>query len=131
MYTASCLCGGIQFRIDAELGPIQICHCTQCRKAQGTPFATNVAVAASVFHFTRGAELLTEYESSPGKNRCFCRVCGSPIYSYRKSLPGVFRIRVGLIAEPIAAKPMTQFHVASRCNWWPLDESIAQHPKAS
>ena len=31
-YTASCLCNGIQLRINAELEPIMVCHCKQCQK---------------------------------------------------------------------------------------------------
>lgn len=38
-YTASCLCNGIQLRINAELEPIMVCHCKQCQKAQGAAFA--------------------------------------------------------------------------------------------
>lgn len=36
-YTASCLCNGVQLRINAELEPIMVCHCKQCQKAQGRP----------------------------------------------------------------------------------------------
>lgn len=131
MYTGSCLCGGVQFAIDAELEPIQVCHCIQCRKAQGAPFATNTPVSASAFRMTAGSELLTEYESSPGKKRCFCKVCGSPIYSHRTSLPGVFRIRAGLINEPIAVRPVAHFHVASKCNWWLINDDLAQYADSS
>jgi hypothetical protein len=28
----------VQFRIESELEPIQVCHCSQYRKAHGTPF---------------------------------------------------------------------------------------------
>ncbi len=127
MYTASCLCGGVRFRIDAELEPVQVCHCSQCRKAQGTPFATNTPVRQAAFRLLAGAELITEYESSPGKKRCFCRVCGSPLYSYRASLPGVLRIRAGLINEPLSVGPCAHFHVASKCNWWPIDDTLPKY----
>src|SRR4051794_26453813 len=117
LYTGNCLCNGVQFCIDAELAPIQVCHCIQCRKAQGAPIATNTPVSNSVFRLTSGKELLTEYESSPGKKRVFCKRCGSPIYSYRDTLPDVVRIRVGLINEPVAARPAAHFHIASKANW--------------
>ena len=48
-HTGSCLCGGVRFRIEGELGPVQVCHCTQCRKAQGGPFAAVIPVAASAY----------------------------------------------------------------------------------
>ena len=58
MYTGSCLCGGVRFQIQGELEPIQVCHCSQCRKAQGTPFATNTPVKEAAFQLDSGAELL-------------------------------------------------------------------------
>lgn len=130
MYTGSCLCGGVQFEIAGELEPIQVCHCQQCRKAQGTPFATNTPVAERAFTLRRGAELLQRYASSPGKQRVFCGRCGSPLYSQRDSLPGVLRIRAGLINEPLRTRPIAHFHAASRCNWWPLDDGLPQYPEA-
>ena len=126
MLTGSCLCGGIQFRIDAELEPIQVCHCSQCRKAQGTPFATNTPVAESAFHLLSGLELLVSYESSAGKARVFCSRCGSPIYSRKDTLPGVLRIRAGLINEPLSARPAAHFHTGSKANWWPIDDGLPQ-----
>lgn len=130
MYTGSCLCAGVQFRIDQEIEPIQVCHCSQCRKAHGTPFATNAPVASASFSLTQGKDLLREYESSPGKTRYFCGRCGSPIYSRKDTLPEVVRIRAGLINEPIKIKPAAHFHVASKCNWWPITDDLPQFPEA-
>jgi hypothetical protein len=130
LYTGSCLCGGVQFRIEAELDPIQVCHCSQCRKAQGTPFATNTPVSVSAFHLSSGAELLKEFESSPGKKRIFCSTCGSPIYSSQESLPGIVRIRAGLINEPLSVRPIAHFYTGSKCNWWSINDGLPQFPEA-
>ena len=130
MYTGSCLCGGIQFRIAMELAPIEVCHCRQCRKAQGTPFATNSPIEAQAFTLIAGKELLAEYQSSPGKKRVFCKRCGAPIYSARAALPGVLRIRVGLVDEPVSARPIAHAFVADQCSWWPISDSLAQFPQA-
>lgn len=130
MVTGSCLCGGIRFRITAALAPIQVCHCMQCRKAQGAPFATNTPVSAQDFELLAGAELLKAFESSPGKQRVFCSHCGSPIYSSKDTLPDVLRIRAGLINEPLSVRPVAHFHVASKANWWSLDDDLPQYPGA-
>ncbi len=129
-HTGSCLCGGVRFEIEGPLAPIQVCHCAQCRKAQGAPFATNIPVARSAWHLLAGAELLSGYESSPGKHRVFCRRCGAPVLSRRDSLPDVVRIRAGLLDEPIATRPGLHFHVASNCQWWPIDDALPQYPDA-
>jgi hypothetical protein len=34
-YTGSCLCGGVQYVLGAELGAIEVCYCQMCRKASG------------------------------------------------------------------------------------------------
>src|SRR5450631_3953313 len=109
MYTGSCLCGRVQFRIEGELEQIQLCHCRQCRKAQGTPFATNAPVPSRAFHLLSGTEVLTEFESSPGKFRVFCSRCGSPIFSKRLTSPEVVRVRVGTLNEPLPIKPSEHF----------------------
>jgi hypothetical protein len=129
-YTAHCLCQGVKFRIAGELEPIQICHCSQCRRAQGTPFVTNIPVSRAAFAFDSGTELLTEYESSPGKKRAFCSRCGSPVYSRRDAQPEVLRIRAGLINEPLSVRPVAHFCVASKADWWPIDDGLPQFAEA-
>lgn len=126
MFSGSCLCGGIRFEIRSSLAPIQVCHCSLCRKAQGGPFATNIPVELSAFHFLSGENLLTFYESSPGKQRCFCSRCGSPIFSRKDSLPNILRVRAGLINEPLPVKPEFHAFVGSKCNWWQINDSLPQ-----
>jgi len=128
MYTGSCLCAGIRFRLHlTELAPIQICHCTQCRKAQGTPFASNTPVARSAFELLSGQHLIKPYESSPGKMRCFCSQCGSPLYSWRTAMPDVLRIRAGLLDEPVRATLAFHAYVGEQCAWWAIDDDLPQY----
>src|SRR5205814_10109264 len=75
----SCLCGGVKFEIHGPLHGASNCHCSMCRKQHGAAFRSRARVNASDFHWLRGEELVTFYESSPGTYRGFCRVCGSPI----------------------------------------------------
>ena len=128
IHNGACLCGGIRFTITGELAPIQVCHCSQCRQAQGGPFATNIPVDAAKLAIHSGQELMRRYESSPGKTRVFCSVCGSPIYSERASMPGIVRLRAGLLAEPVAARVGFHAHVASKASWWPVqDDGTPRH----
>jgi hypothetical protein len=104
-----------------------VCHCTHCRKAQGGPFATNTPVARSALHFERGESLLKAYESSPGKRRHFCLHCGSPVFSERDADPSVVRIRAGLLDGPLNVPLDFHAFVASKCDWWPLDDELPKH----
>ena len=126
-FTGNCLCDGIGFVIDGQLAPIQICHCSQCRKAQGSAFAANMPVPAPSFRIVRGEDLLKSYESSPGKERLFCSRCGSPVISRRRSAPGVVRIRAGLINEPLPVRPELHAHIESKANWWRIADELPQY----
>ncbi|MDF3936250.1 GFA family protein [Pseudomonas citronellolis] len=116
------------FTLEGELPPIQVCHCGQCRKAQGGPFATNLAVRREHLRLLGGAEQLRAFESSPGKRRWFCGNCGSPIYSERDALPEVLRLRAGTLDGDLLTKLEAHYHVASAANWWPLDDQLPRHP---
>lgn len=126
-----CLCGCIRFEIEGELAPIDICHCEQCRKAQGTPFATNLPVNAGAFRFTQGEEMLCEFESSPGKRRAFCSRCGSPILGRRDDRPQTVRVRAGTLDGPLSTRPIAHFHVASKCNWWSIDDALPRFERGT
>lgn len=123
-YSGSCLCGGIQYELLSELGPIDVCYCRMCRKASGGPLATNAPVVAEAFRLVDGAGLLRAYESSPGEKRHFCGRCGSPIFSQREDRPNVLRIRVGAINEPLNVRPVLSYHTASKCNWWEVPDGL-------
>jgi hypothetical protein len=120
MYCGRCLCGGVEFQIDGELDPIQVCYCKQCQRAQGTALATNIPVASKMLRFIKGRELIRSFESSPGKERCFCERCGSPIYSRRVNLPDVVRIRAGLLDARLPLRLRAHYHVASKPDWWSI-----------
>ena len=98
-----CLCGGVRFNYSGELGGslglVTLCHCSQCRKVAGFAVAV-VPARAAEFTITQGEDLVREYESSPGKFRAFCGVCGSPVYSRRASLPDALRLRLGVLDNP-------------------------------
>lgn len=123
--TGGCLCGGIQYRIDGPfIGPVVHCHCSMCRKVQGSAFATNASVARKDFSLVKGADLITEYESSPGKLRCFCRVCGSPMYSRRVDDAGTLRVRFGTLDGDPGVRAVAHFAVDSKALWFELSDEL-------
>ena len=96
MIKGSCLCGKVRYQYAGEIEEIAMCHCSQCRKAQGGAFATNSPIHTDKLSFT-GQEYIKEFQSNEYKVRAFCANCGSPIYSARTDLPGICRLRIGTI----------------------------------
>lgn len=104
MYTGQCLCGDIQFEYDGPLGPVALCHCSQCRRAHGSAFSASAPVQTVRFRYVAGQDLVREFESRPGKYRAFCPRCGSQLYSRVDAIPGILRLRVGVINEPLGKR---------------------------
>ncbi len=127
MYQGSCLCGAVQYELRGDLGDIVFCHCSQCRKAQGSAFASNSPVQAADLLWLAGQEMLSEYESSPGKHRAFCSRCGSPLYSRRDNLPEVLRLRIGTLDTPIAVKPSGHIYAPSHAEWFTIADELPQY----
>jgi Glutathione-dependent formaldehyde-activating enzyme len=50
--------------IQGELGPVNYCHCSRCRKANGTAFLAASQVNPNEFKLVSGQDRLGDYESS-------------------------------------------------------------------
>ena len=127
MYKGGCLCGKVRFEITGPIHNIVYCHCSQCRKAQGSAFATNGIVKDSEFTILSGNETLTGYESTPGQTKYFCKICGSPILSKSVSKPGQVRVRLGTIESDITERPMAHIFVTSKANWEEITGDLPQY----
>ena len=75
--TGSCACGSVQFECGSLTGPIAWCQCPTCQNVHGATCVTTARANRSSVRWTKGPELLRGYESSPGKHRHFCSVCGT------------------------------------------------------
>ena len=126
MLKGSCLCNSIQYEIHGELGQAMMCHCSKCRKANGSAFAVNAAVKADEFKIISGQEFVTEFESTPGVFRSFCKTCGSPLVSRRPSQPDVLRLRIGTLDTPVKVKPVAHIFVGSKAVWDEIHDDIPQ-----
>lgn len=129
MIHGSCLCRSVQYEYAGDFGTITVCHCSDCRKAQGTNNVIAAPVNATQFHWMQGQELIVEYESSPGKKRAFCGQCGTPLYSRREDLPDVLRLRMGSIDSSIDATPVAHIYAANLPAWAQLDDRWPRYEK--
>ncbi|WP_411832774.1 GFA family protein [Pseudoxanthomonas mexicana] len=128
MHAGSCLCGGVSYRIDGPLGDLVLCHCSRCRKANGSAFQAVSPIATADFVLLSGADLLSEYSSSPGVHRVYCRVCHAPLYSRRDAAPDMLRLRVGTLDTPVDAPVRMHIFTASRAEWYEIRDPAPQHP---
>ena len=124
----SCLCGAVVYEADRLDMPILHCHCATCRKAHSAPFAPTAGVYREHFRWLSGEEKLSSYESSPGKLRRFCSVCGSHLVADRASQPHVV-LRVATLDEASDARPRAHIWVSHDASWLEYgDEAVPSYP---
>lgn len=129
MMTGHCLCGSVSFEYGGPLGPVALCHCNQCRRAHGSAFSASAPVQKVRFRWISGEQSIREYESRPGKYRAFCSNCGSQLYSRVDAIPGILRLRVGVINEPLGKAPAHHVFVGSKSDWFEITDGIPQFEK--
>ncbi|MCL7422944.1 MAG: GFA family protein [Methylobacter sp.] len=112
----SCLCGAIAYEIDSIDMPAGHCHCRTCKKAHAAPFATTAGVMREHFRWLRGEDRLSSFESSPGKLRHFCPVCGSHLVAERKGQPHVI-VRLATLDEDPGVRPVMHIWTSHDVPW--------------
>ena len=121
----SCLCRAIEYEVDSLDMPIIFCHCKTCQKAHAAPFAPTAGVLREHFRWLRGKDKLSSFESSPGKIRHFCSVCGTQLVAERPAQPHVI-LRVATLDDDPEVKPEAHIWTKHDAEWLE-DEGIPSY----
>jgi hypothetical protein len=97
------------------------CHCSRCRKAHGSAFATYLAAPARDVHLS-GGERIARWESSPGFFRCFCTGCGSVVPG--DPWEGLVFLPAGCFDDDPGERPGAHIFVASRAPWFEIHDAL-------
>src|SRR4029077_1654512 len=83
----------------------------------GAAFSTVMPVPRTAFRWVRGEELLSSFESSPGKLRRFSTRCGSHTFADRPNQPNVL-LRLGCLDTPITDRPKLHMWRSEGASWY-------------
>jgi hypothetical protein len=122
----SCLCGSVRYEITASLEGAEHCHCSMCRKAHGAAFSTNSVVPTDRLTVTSGADLISEFQSSPERRKCFCSTCGSQLFIRRLDKPELTVVTLGTIDGDPRTLPERHVFVASKACWHEITDALPQ-----
>jgi ADP-ribosyl-[dinitrogen reductase] hydrolase len=128
-----CLCGAVRYEINALCGPINHCSCQTCRKAHAAAFTSTAAVDRSHFRWLSGQDKLSSFESSPGKLRHFCSICGSHLVAERVAQSHVI-LRVATLDDDPGQTPQLAIWRSHEVPWLgygPDVPGFAELPPAS
>ncbi len=117
-----CLCGANQFALPGPMGAVTGCHCAQCRRTSGH-FAASFDVPEDALDWA--SRDWTEYRTSGGATRAFCRGCGSALWF--RAADGVFSVEAGCIDNPTGGWMAGHIHTATKAGWVTLDDGVARN----
>ena len=123
--TGSCLCGAVRYEITGPFKAAGHCHCSMCRKSHGAAFATWAHVNPDQFRWTAGMEFVARYESSPGKERCFCKKCGSPLGLSDSGK--ITEVVLGTVDGDPGVRPGEHIFVGSKAPWYEIVDALPQY----
>jgi|SRR3989344_3298909 len=121
IYSGSCLCGSVRFKIKSPLGDVWFCHCEQCRKNYGM-YGAFIGVSRKFFSL-KGAKSVRWYRSSTKTKRGFCVKCGSPIAWDRKTSGNIY-VLAGLINGKLKLKRGRHIFVGSKGGYYRICDSL-------
>jgi hypothetical protein len=123
-----CLCGAVAYEIDRLDSPVRFCHCRTCQKAQGTAFAPVARVNREHFRWLHGEDKLSSFESSPGKLRHFCPVCGSHLMAEWVAQPQVL-LRVATLDEDPHPVGFSHIWTSHDLPWLEFGDGVQSFPE--
>ena len=124
----SCLCGAVAFVLEETPTRGYFCHCSRCRKARSSAFATNLFLPADAVRFTRGADRIRSYKLPEAERfgQHFCKTCGA-----KMPRPGgageVTTIPAGCLDDDPGMRPAAHIFVGSKANWDEIGGDLPQH----
>jgi len=125
MPSGSCLCGAVRIAVSEPLGPVDACHCTQCRRQTGHYLAsTNVPRSALS---VAGEDKVGWYRSSEKVRRGFCTICGSVLF-WDPIGRDWTSVAMGAFEAPTGTRLELHIHVADKGDYYEIADGLPQNP---
>ena len=130
-HVGKCLCGHIQFSIDAEPQGARMCWCRDCQRIASGSATVNVLFPEEAVRYTgQMTTLRLTADSGNIVERGFCPKCGSQMYSKTIEPPGMpMRVRAGTLDDPELMAPTAIIWADSAPRWATFDPNLPRHPK--
>ncbi|GAB2914123.1 GFA family protein [Paraburkholderia jirisanensis] len=130
-FAGGCACGSIRYACSRAPIATLNCHCLDCQRSSGAPFASGFIVRMSDVTVT-GTPKTYSVRASSGRlaTRSFCTDCGSPLFTYGEAAPDVMSIRFPTLDNQSEFQPMLDIWTSSAQPWVCLDQAISHYPQS-
>ncbi|KAM0755313.1 hypothetical protein T439DRAFT_351111 [Meredithblackwellia eburnea MCA 4105] len=124
----SCNCESIQVSVAATDFPASsvLCHCTNCRKAGGSTYSTNLVVPTAKIRVEKGSlkQTKTKGDSGAWALRNFCGDCGSPVYTIIEGKEDTAYLKGAIWTRKIPP-PFAEIYTKNKEGWEPELQGVA------
>jgi hypothetical protein len=113
-----CLCGLVEFEVEPPFSKFLRCHCSRCRNATGSTFATNAYVLPNAFRWLSGQDKVVRFDLPTARSfsTSFCGHCGSPLPHATRSGREMI-IPAGSLRDDPGVSPTLDACWRSRARW--------------
>jgi hypothetical protein len=130
-FSGGCACGSIRYEGAAAPVAMINCHCTDCQRSSGAPFASGVVVFTADLKVTGTPRTYSVHASSGlPATRSFCAECGTPLFTRSEANPQFTSIRFPSLDDTSAFRPMLDIWTSSAQPWVCLDERLPHFPQS-
>lgn len=119
-----CLCRSVHLELALPSLWAAHCHCSLCRRAHGAAFVTWVGFKKEGVRLVSGEEWLTDYASTPGAKRSFCRRCGSTLLFQGDRWPDECHVVRANIEGELDRVPSAHVFFDDRAKWIELEDGL-------
>jgi hypothetical protein len=125
--SGGCTCGAIRFTCDSAPVAMLNCHCKDCQRSSGAPFASGVVVFSADLKVT-GAPAQYAVLGSSGQPtlRSFCAICGTPLFTQGESNPAFTSVRFPALDDATEFRPALDIWTSRAQPWTCFDSTIPQ-----
>ena len=130
-FSGGCTCGSIRYVCAREPVAMLNCHCQDCQRSSGAPFASGVVVSVLDIEITGTPKTYSVRASSGGlTTRSFCSDCGTPLFTRGEVVPEFMSIRFPTLDDPSKFEPMLDIWTSTAQPWVCLSEAIPHYPQS-
>lgn len=131
-FSGGCACGAIRYTCTREPILMLNCHCRDCQRSSGGPFASLLAVPKEALQVTKGEAKYHTVTADSGNSisRGFCVTCGSPLFISLSGRPDIMSIRAASLDDPRWFHPTMDIFTSSAQPWDHMNPELTKFPRS-
>jgi hypothetical protein len=125
-FEGGCICGGVRYALTSRPMFINACHCRDCQRQTGGPFAINALIETDRIDIVEGEPVCVPQPSPSGRGHDIyrCPKCQGAVWSDYGHRPALRFVRVSTLDDPTAFKPDAHIFTRSKLPWVTLSPDI-------